>query len=154
MHEVHRALSSMRNGVILSLLIALLVGCNEDHTSLKVEDQQSELSTLEKSELKDYEHIKLDLYQDSLNVIYHRTIDVSSMEGDGYYHYANYARVRNNSNEDYICVQLCELIDTASFRQANCASTDERRKCFEDNRYRYSLYSVTEGGILDAYPKD
>lgn len=141
----------MRIHLSIALLIMACVSCGETDSPKDKERPFAEQSTLEKSERKDYDHIKLDLYRDSKNNIYHRTIDVSAMVGEGYYRYTSYARMYNETNDNYTCVELNELLDTASFRKVACGMDDGRTTCFEDVNYRYSLYSVADGGVLDAH---
>lgn len=153
----------MINPFYILLCAIFLISCGGNSpahpklVSLKVETSGigcgENSSTLESSERTDLRHIKLDLYIDSIGTIYHRTIDVSTMEGDGYYRYTNYARLYPDGNNDYIIQDLNTMIDTLSFKQTDKESINGRTTYFEDASYNYSLFSVADGGVLSVRPK-
>lgn len=151
MYEIHRAIPTVRIQLAIIMFIVICASCAENHVSKNDEQELAEQSTLEKSERKDLEHITLDLYRDSLNNIYHRTIDVSSMVGDGYYRYTSYAQVHDANSDNFTHIELNEFLDTTSFVKVECKVDDGRTTCFEDAHYRYSLRAVADGGVLDVH---
>lgn len=153
----------MRNSFSILLCTVFLISCGNDSTtqpklvSIKIETSGAacgpSISTLELSIDPKFRPIKLDLYADSLGNIYHRTIDLSTLEGDGYYSYLPYARLYNNVDDDYQIMELKSILDTVSFQKSKKIDPNGRTTYFEDVNYTYYLYSMAEGGVLGARHK-
>ena len=139
---------------VLLIIVSVTVGCSEQS------DDNVGPTTLEKSE-RHYRLIRDDLYTDDLGNIYHRTIDVSAADNPDNpeygkaYSYLDYVRLDTliNGEGTYICIDLKDIVDTASFHRVEPKETNLDYEIYEDNYTRYFLKFVADGGTLDATRK-